>query len=81
MLRMLATLILAMATAWASLPAALAQSAPQSTFEQLDTNKDGRISVSEARKDKTVAARFAAADANQDGYLDRTEFASIRRPK
>ncbi len=58
-----------------------AQSAPrpQMTFEQLDANKDGRISVSEARKDKIVAARFAAADADQDGYLDRKEFASIGR--
>jgi Ca2+-binding EF-hand superfamily protein len=52
---------------------------PQLTFEQLDTNKDGRISVSEARRDKVVAARFAAADANQDGYLDRKEFDSIGR--
>ena len=61
----------------AVLAAARAQNAPQMTFEQLDTNKDGRISVSEARKDKAVAARFSKADANQDGYLDRAEFKTI----
>jgi Ca2+-binding EF-hand superfamily protein len=71
--------LLFMAGWLALLPAAMAQNAPQMSFEQLDANKDGRISVSEARKDKVVAARFAKADANQDGYLDRKEFASIPR--
>lgn len=50
---------------------------PRPTFEALDANKDGRISVSEARKDKFVAARFAAADLDQNGYLDREEFQKL----
>ena len=55
---------------------AMAQST--ATFESLDTNKDGVISASEARKDNKVAARFAATDKNQDGYLDREEFRALQ---
>ncbi len=58
---------------------AAAQDRPPPSFESLDANKDGRISVSEARKDPRVAARFAAADTNQDGYLDRAEFSALSR--
>lgn len=48
-----------------------------SSFDALDANKDGKISASEARKDKGVVARFAEGDKNQDGYLDRDEFKAI----
>lgn len=41
-------------------------------LERLDTNKDGKISRSEA-EGRPLARAFDALDANKDGYLDRTE--------
>ena len=49
-------------------------SAPMGTsaqFEKLDTNRDGRISQSEAAKDSKIV--FSTADKNGDGYLDSSE--------
>ena len=40
---------------------------------KLDTNQDGRISLSEAAVRPKFAARFAQADRNRDGYLVRSE--------
>jgi Ca2+-binding EF-hand superfamily protein len=44
------------------------------SFESLDVDKDGVITVIESKADKNVAARFSTADKNQDGYLTRAEF-------
>ena len=44
------------------------------SFESLDVDKDGVITVIESRADKNVAARFSTADKNQDGYLSKAEF-------
>lgn len=49
------------------------------TFDALDANQDGRISMPEATADPALVEVFATADKNGDGYLDRTEFSS--RPK
>ena len=43
-------------------------------FDKLDTNRDGRISQAEASVDTTIV--FSSADANGDGYLDKTEWKS-----
>jgi hypothetical protein len=43
-----------------------------STFSTLDTDRDGRISRTEASSDTTID--FATADANGDGYLSNAEF-------
>lgn len=51
--------------------------APRPTFEEFDTNADGRISQSEAQADSQLARVFASADTNQDGYLSPSEFAAI----
>ena len=50
-----------------------------SSFEALDKDKDGLISVREAKTDRQVASQFASADKNQDGFLSREEFNSIKR--
>jgi hypothetical protein len=45
------------------------------SFEELDVNKDGLISIEEAKADKTIAALFAELDTNRDGYLSKSEMA------
>ena len=47
------------------------------SFEALDVDKDGVITVIESKADRNVAARFSTADKNQDGYLTRAEFDAI----
>lgn len=47
------------------------------SFEALDVDKDGLITVIESKRDKQVAAHFSTADKNQDGYLTRAEFDAI----
>ena len=44
------------------------------TFEALDQDRNQRISQSEAAGDQSVAARFAALDADGDGTLTKREF-------
>lgn len=43
-------------------------------FESLDKNADQQISKTEAATDKSLADSFASADANGDGYLNKSEF-------
>lgn len=44
------------------------------TFETLDTNQDGRISMPEASADPSLVEGFSTADKNGDGYLDNAEY-------
>lgn len=46
------------------------------SFDTLDTNKDGRISMPEASADPSLVETFSTADRNGDGYLDNSEFES-----
>jgi hypothetical protein len=46
------------------------------TFDTLDANKDGRISMPEASSDPRLVEIFSTADKNGDGYLDNAEFDS-----
>jgi EF hand len=41
-------------------------------FDKLDTNRDGKISQAEAAADTNLV--FSSADANGDGYLDKSEW-------
>jgi len=57
-----------------------AESAPSSqpaqqgtSFESLDTNRDGKISKAEAAANSNVAAQFDKYDKNGDGYIERSE--------
>lgn len=52
------------------------------TFDSLDANKDGRISMPEASADAQLVEIFSTADKNGDGYLDSSEFRnSARKPR
>jgi hypothetical protein len=42
------------------------------SFKKLDTNKDGRISQTEAAADSDLV--FSTADTNGDGYIDNAEW-------
>jgi len=42
------------------------------SFDTLDTNRDGKISQAEAGVDTTIV--FSSTDANGDGYLDKSEW-------
>ena len=44
------------------------------TFDMLDSNKDGRISMPEASADPKLVESFSTADKNGDGYLDSSEY-------
>ncbi|BAV34755.1 hypothetical protein SCL_2478 [Sulfuricaulis limicola] len=51
--------------------------ADKATFQNLDTNNDGQITLDEANKSSEVKARFTQADANKDGRLDAAEFSAL----
>lgn len=53
------------------------KSMTHSSFKQLDTNKDGKISQAEAAADSTIM--FSTADTNGDGYLDKDELKAAEK--
>ena len=56
---------------------ALAQGAP--TFESLDKNSDGKISIQEATSHDDVFVAFKKLDTNKDGVLTKEEFAAYSK--
>lgn len=51
----------------------LLANADEMTVHSLDTDKDGLISVEEAKVDSTLSAIFEDLDVNNDGYLSQLE--------
>lgn len=52
------------------------------SFDTLDANKDGRISLPEASADPYLVESFSVADKNGDGYLDNSEYqSSAKKPQ
>jgi hypothetical protein len=51
--------------------------AQERQFQDMDANGDGFVSRNEASADSRVERRFALADRNQDGKLDRAEFQEL----
>ena len=47
------------------------------SFQDLDTNRDGQITLDEAKKSPELKSNFTQADANKDGKLDAAEFAAL----
>lgn len=59
---------------------AAAQAAHQArpSFESLDKNGDGKISLNEASSDDALFVAFKKLDTNKDGELTREEFAQYK---
>ena len=55
------------------------EAAQVGSFDALDANKDGRISMPEASADAKLVESFSTADKNGDGYLDSAEYESASR--
>ena len=51
------------------------------SFDTLDANKDGRISMPEASADPKLVESFSTADKDGDGYLDSSEYESSAQPQ
>ena len=51
------------------------------SFDTLDANKDGRISMPEASADPRLVESFSSTDKNGDGYLDNSEFDNRAEPQ
>ena len=48
------------------------------SFESLDKNGDGKISLTEASNDDALFVAFKSLDTNKDGELTREEFAKYK---
>ncbi len=57
-------------------PAPATPTSQGGSFDTLDANKDGRISMPEASADPKLVEIFSTADKNGDGYLDAAEYAN-----
>jgi hypothetical protein len=64
-------------------PAATPPAATQgggATFESLDVNGDGKISLAEAEANAGVKAQFSRYDVNGDGFIERDEVSAANKP-
>lgn len=71
----LIALALASGTALAAGTAESGTEQKRPSMSQLDKNLDGRISEEEAKANPVIDENFKQADENEDGQLDRMEFA------
>jgi Ca2+-binding EF-hand superfamily protein len=55
-----------------------AQSDARPTFESLDKNGDGKVSLNEAADNDALFVAFKSLDADKDGLLSREEFAAYK---
>lgn len=55
-----------------------AKASSDDDFKKLDANKDGKVSLKEAVKDKSLAGLFDVTDANHDGMVSTDEYANYK---
>jgi Ca2+-binding EF-hand superfamily protein len=60
---------------------ALAADAGKPSFEALDKNSDGKVSLNEAADNDALFVAFKGLDTNKDGMLSREEFAAFQKDK
>lgn len=48
------------------------------SFQQLDTDRNGRIDLREAARDSDLSLRYPSIDRNRDGAISRSEFNDAR---
>jgi Ca2+-binding EF-hand superfamily protein len=60
---------------------ALAADSAKPSFESLDKNSDGKVSLNEAADNDSLFVAFKGLDTNKDGVLSREEFAAYQRDK
>jgi len=60
---------------------ALAAQPAKPSFESLDKNSDGKVSLNEAAENDALFVAFKSLDTNKDGMLSREEFAAYQRDK
>ena len=61
--------------------AALAAQPAKPSFEALDKNADGKVSLNEAADNDGLFVAFKSLDTNKDGMLSPEEFAAFQRDK
>ena len=54
---------------------------PEPGFNNLDANNDGKLTRTEAAKDKSLVAKFKEADRDNDGTLSRAEYLRVKGKK
>jgi Ca2+-binding EF-hand superfamily protein len=59
----------------------LAAESAKPSFESLDKNSDGKVSLNEAADNDALFVAFKSLDTNKDGILSREEFAAYQRDK
>ncbi len=86
MIRTPLSVILGALAAFAVISASEAVLAAQSdgakpSFEALDKNADGKLSLNEAADNDALFVAFKGLDTNKDGVLSKEEFAAYQRDK
>ena len=82
MIRTVLSVVLAVSAAAAHVNSWAAESGgAKPTFESLDKNSDGKVSLNEAAENDSLFVAFKSLDTNKDGMLSREEFAAYQRDK